>query len=145
VREVIAARRRRLKPFWDVFVDDIQPNARVRVFENQIGGRAGDPRGIVVANSSDTPDGSYAVLVGRNNVENGGTGILLTNADGIVVFENHVGDPNTAVGIDVDASSDNNLIVGNVISTGGTDVRDAGSGNCWRSNTYTTGSVPSCP
>jgi hypothetical protein len=37
------------------------------------------------------------------------------------------------------------MLVRNEISGSPTDVSDAGTGNCWRNNTFTTGSVPACP
>ena len=43
------------------------------------------------------------------------------------------------------ATSDGNVIAGNSIEENVTDVLDNGSGNCWRNNHFTTGSVPPCP
>ena len=78
--------------------------------------------------------------VNYNNV----TGIQLQNSDGIELKKNQVAN-NTTNGIAVDAGSDDNRITGNDVSGSATDVSDAGTGNCWKKNTYTTGSVPSCP
>lgn len=75
-----------------------------------------------------------------NNV----TGIQLQNTDGIELKKNQVAN-NGANGIAVDADSDDNRIVGNDVSGSATDVSDAGTGNCWKDNQYTTGTVPSCP
>ena len=57
---------------------------------------------------------------------------------------NHVLD-NTTSGINVDTNSDDNVIFHNNISGSTTDVADAGTGNCWKRNTFSTGSVPPCP
>jgi parallel beta-helix repeat protein len=76
----------------------------------------------------------------HNNV----TGIQLQNTDGIELKKNQVA-KNTTNGIAVDAASDDNRIVGNDVSGSTTDVSDAGTGNCWKNNTYGTGSVAGCP
>ncbi len=75
---------------------------------------------------------------------NNGTGILLQNTDGIELKRNAVAQ-NTSNGIVLDANSDDNRIIGNDIHGSTVDVSDAGTGNCWKKNTYTTGTVPSCP
>lgn len=71
-------------------------------------------------------------------------GILLQNSDGIVVKGTQVQE-NDARGIAVDAGSDDNRLTGNDVGGSPTDVSDAGNGNCWKKNAYTTGSVPGCP
>jgi parallel beta-helix repeat protein len=75
---------------------------------------------------------------------NTATGILLQDTDGIELKKNQVA-RNTDNGIVVDANCDGNRIVENDIDENTTDVSDAGTGNCWHNNHYTTGSVPSCP
>ena len=75
---------------------------------------------------------------------NNGTGILLQNTDGIELKRNAVAQ-NTNNGISLDANSDDNRIIGNDIHGSTIDVSDAGTGNCWKKNSYTTGTVPSCP
>ncbi len=72
------------------------------------------------------------------------TGILLQNSDGIVIQGNQVV-ANPDSGIEIDATSNGNRIVANQISGSTADVVDAGSGNGWKRNTFTTGSVPACP
>ena len=72
------------------------------------------------------------------------TGIALQGTDGIEIKNNQVVD-NPSFGIFVDANSDGNRISGNDIEGSASDVSDAGTGNCWKKNQYTTGSVPSCP
>jgi parallel beta-helix repeat protein len=72
------------------------------------------------------------------------TGILLENSDGIEIKKNQVAQ-NTDAGIVLDATSDDNRIIKNDISNSALDVSDAGTGNCWRDNEYTTGMVPLCP
>jgi parallel beta-helix repeat protein len=75
---------------------------------------------------------------------NDDTGILLQDTDGIELKKNVVGH-NTNAGIVIDADSDDNRIVGNDIHANLLDVSDAGTGNCWKKNVYTTGTVSSCP
>jgi len=98
-------------------------------------------RGIIVEDSV-----PKSVLVQRNNVMSSGTaGIFLHNSDGITVKGNAVTD-STGNGIELDAMSDVNRIFRNTISnSGGADVVDGGSGNCWKANSFATGTVPPCP
>ena len=72
------------------------------------------------------------------------TGILLQDTDGIELKKNQVAQ-NTDNGIVVDANSDDNRIIKNDVHGSTTDVSDAGTGNCWKHDQYTTGSVASCP
>jgi parallel beta-helix repeat protein len=89
------------------------------------------PRGVVVQNSA--ADFSRSA------------GIFLRNSDGVLLKDNSV-TSSRGTGIELDATSDDNDIVGNgVFSTVVADVVDAGSGNCWRRNTFSTGTVPPCP
>jgi parallel beta-helix repeat protein len=71
-------------------------------------------------------------------------GLIVQNANGIVVDRNRVRD-NGTYGILVQSGSDGNQFAGNEIIGNGTDVTDNGSGNCWRSNTFVSGAVPPCP
>lgn len=72
------------------------------------------------------------------------TGILLQNSDGILVKHCQV-QFNSTNGIAVDAASDGNRLIANDVGGSATDVSDAGTGNCWTKNTFTTGGVPGCP
>jgi parallel beta-helix repeat protein len=101
----------------------------------------GNSRGIIV---EDSLPGSVAVQ--RNTVTGSQTnGIFLHNSDGIRVVGNTV-QGTQGIGIELDATSDGNRILQNEIAGSGTaDVADQGSGNCWKGNTFTTGSVPPCP
>jgi parallel beta-helix repeat protein len=86
-----------------------------------------------------------SVLVKRSYANyNNSAGILLRNSDGITVKSCQVA-RNTQNGIELDATSDNNVIAGNDIFENMTDVVDAGSGNCWKNNSFMTGTVPPCP
>jgi parallel beta-helix repeat protein len=86
-----------------------------------------------------------SVVVSHNYANfNDDTGIKLQNSDGIVVKGNQVAG-NGASGIVVDAGSDDNQLLRNEVRQNVTDVSDAGTGNCWKDNSYTTGSVPECP
>lgn len=71
-------------------------------------------------------------------------GIVLQNSDGITVKRTQVQE-NGLRGIAVDATSDDNKLIGNDVGDTPSDVSDAGTGNCWKRNIYTTGSVPGCP
>jgi nitrous oxidase accessory protein NosD len=86
-----------------------------------------------------------SVLVSRSYANfNLDTGIRLQNSDGIVIKRTQV-QSNPTNGIVIDAASDDNLLVGNNVNGSTTDVSDAGTGNCWKKNSFTTGTVPSCP
>lgn len=117
-----------------IYVGGIAANGRVNVKNNTCNANT---RGIIVEDSAPT------VIAQHNHTANNGTGIFLHNSDGSQIRRNTVG-ANTSVGIELDAGSDNNRVSGNEISGSPTDVLDSGTGNCWRGNSYTTGSVPPC-
>jgi parallel beta-helix repeat protein len=85
-----------------------------------------------------------SVRISRSNVNFNHRGIVLQNTAGAIIDHNTLVDDDTT-GIELDATSSGNTLVRNQVSGSATDVSDAGSGNCWRNNVYTTGSVPSCP
>lgn len=145
---VAASTRIKVQGVWAIAITDItgapaihldglaaRANVRLR------GTVAGDHEiGILVdgcAPGSVLVSGSYANF-------NNDTGIKLQNSDGIVVRGNQVA-VNGASGIVVDAGSDDNFLLRNDLRQNVTDVSDAGTGNCWKNNSYTTGSVPECP
>jgi hypothetical protein len=99
----------------------------------------GNDVGILLENN-----GIGAVRVAASDVNFNQRGIVLVNTSRAVVHHNELVD-NPVSGIELDATSSGNSIVRNVISGSGNDVVDAGAGNCWRNNTFTTGSVPPCP
>jgi parallel beta-helix repeat protein len=95
--------------------------------------------GVLVQNS-----GPASVFLVGNDVNFNGTGIRLESSDGNVVSQNDLVN-NIDAGIVLDASSDGNRVIGNTVAGSTTDVSDAGTGNCWKNNQFTTGSVPGCP
>jgi parallel beta-helix repeat protein len=76
---------------------------------------------------------------------NGSTRGLLIQSTSRATIDHNVLEVNTVSGIEIDASSSGNLLIGNHLDQNGTDVVDNGSANCWRNNTFTSGSVPACP
>jgi parallel beta-helix repeat protein len=94
----------------------------------------GNDRGVIVRASS----GAAIQVIGNSVHDNLTTGIWLELADGILVERNVVLD-NRATGIQLDESSDDNLIRGNMADGHIYDLYDGGgAGNCWLSNRYTT-------
>jgi parallel beta-helix repeat protein len=89
-------------------------------------------------------DAPGSIVVFLNSLGFNDTGMLLQATSGARVERNHVYD-NPTSGIDVDANSNDNLLFRNRVSGSTTDVADAGAGNCWKENVFTTGSVPPCP
>ncbi len=85
-----------------------------------------------------------SVRVSTSYINGSTRGVLFQNTSRAIVDHNHV-QVNTASGIEIDAGSSGNLILRNQFDENGTDVVDNGASNCWRNNTFTTGSVPPCP
>ena len=129
-------------PFFDqnipagIRIADIVPNGYVRLSKSA---SAHNEIGVLLDNV-----GSGAVRLTRSAVNFNDRGIVLQNADGAIVNGNELVDDTTS-GIEIDAASSGNVILGNRISGSVTDVADAGSGNCWRRNSFTTGTVAPCP
>lgn len=116
-------------------VADMLPGSRARVRRTIAAQYA---VGVLLENNA----GSLRISLGDVNYN--AKGIVLQGTSGAVVDHLRlVG--NTTSGIELDAGSSGNLILRNTISGSTTDVVDAGSGNCWKDNTFTTGSVPPCP
>jgi parallel beta-helix repeat protein len=120
------------------YIGGIPDGGHVRVRKSS---STGDQRGIIVEDSV-----PKSVVVQHNDVASSQmTGIFLHNTDGIVVKDNVVTN-SAGTGIELDATSDGNRIVRNTVSGSGTaDVIDNGTGNCWKGNTFATGTVPPCP
>jgi len=89
-------------------------------------------------------NGILSVRVTAGDMNFNRRGILLQGTSRAIVAHNELID-NSISGIEIDSGSSGNSIVRNVISGSPTDVIDDGAGNCWRNNTFTTGSVPPCP
>lgn len=105
--------------------------------------------GIRLENIAKGAVGPRPVVLQRNTILGSYRGIHLQNADGTTVQRSRVDSllPGAIAGIELDASSDDNVLAQNTIGGFPADVADSGSSNCWRSNTYTTGTVPAtgCP
>jgi copper-binding protein NosD len=117
-------------------IANVQQQAHIRVFKSVAGH---NDIGILLENA-----GPQAVRVYSSDVNFNDRGIVLRGTTGASVHHNKLVD-NVAVGIGLDAASSQNAIVSNRVSGSATDVVDDGTSNCWRNNTFTTGSVPSCP
>lgn len=87
---------------------------------------------------------SNTVQVKKNHLNFNVQGIFLENTDGAKIIGNGLVD-NSTTGIETNADSTGNLIRRNRISGSVNDVLEGGSGNCWRDNTFTSGTVPLCP
>ena len=121
-----------------IYIGGIPAQGRVRVTKSTI--NPGNVRGIIVEDSL-----PGAVIVDQNRISGPSvSGIFLHNSDGVKVRRNEV-QGSFGTGIELDADSDDNQILRNVLSNNATDVVDAGAGNCWRGNDFTTGSVARCP
>jgi parallel beta-helix repeat protein len=100
--------------------------------------------GILIENAAAPSGGPGNVEVKGNLVNGSGSGIVLHNADGTRILANKVYS-NATAGISLDAASDGNRVQGNDIRNNSPDVVDAGTGNCWKNNEFTTGTVAPCP
>ena len=114
-----------------IYIGGIVADANVRALRNNANGNV---RGIIVE------DSLPPVIVGRNGTgDNTSDGIFVHNSDGVRLLRNVVYS-NDGNGIVLDATSDENLLRANQISgSGGLDVVDDGTSNCWVGNTYGTG------
>jgi parallel beta-helix repeat protein len=93
----------------------------------------GNTKGVIVQDIS----GATVRVIANTVHDNDTTGIWLNRADGVRVERNNVRD-NQDRGIEADADSDGNMIIGNR-SLGHTfDLYDGGGGNCWMDNVYVT-------
>lgn len=141
--------RVRMTKFWGTADDNLRHGIGVRI--------AGTPAGgsVVLGGASIfghheigvllVDNEAKSVTVSGNYVNGNDRGIVLQNTIEALVSRNLQVQQNVTAGIDLDASSTGNQIIGNTIGGSITDVVDAGSGNCWRGNTFATGSVPACP
>ena len=125
----------------------IPPEAKVDVSRSRSDGNA---IGILVEDSNDAPRGKFGVRLKRNVVGSNGVGVQLRNSDRARIEHNLASDPVGALpaaGIALDGTSDENVLINNVISGSATDVIDDGSSNCWRKTTFATGTIPpgGCP
>lgn len=108
-----------------IYIGGIDQGFRVTATKNTCHDSA---RGIIVE------DSVASVRVRKNTTANNtSAGIFLHNSDGIQISHNTVtGNPGN--GIELDATSDANRILGNMNSGNGADAVDSGTGNCWKGN-----------
>jgi hypothetical protein len=118
-------------------IADTLADGRVRLATSIAGGY---DVGVLLEN-----DATGSVLISQNYINFSYKGVVLKNTTGATVEHNRQIHSNTTSGIEIDATSTDNLIPANNIAGSVTDVLDSGTGNCWRKNVFTTGSVPACP
>jgi parallel beta-helix repeat protein len=135
--------RNRTTNFADagIYVGAIPVGGRVRMLDNISNGNV---RGILL---EDSPFGSR--LIARRNVVDSNTdGIFLNNTAGASVTRSYL-TLNSGNGIWLNASSSDNRLRGNDISSsGGQDALDEGTSNCWQGNSCEDTSCPDasgCP
>jgi len=123
------------------------PTSGVRIANTPQGGRVRMGKSItggydagVLLESNDI----VSVRVSTSFINGSTRGVLFQNTSRAIVDHNEV-HVNTISGIEIDAGSSGNLLIRNNLDENGTDVVDNGAANCWRNNTFTTGSVPACP
>lgn len=117
-----------------IYIGGTDPEAHVFVVKNTC---SNNFRGITV---EDVLLGGESVILDSNRAfNNTSTGIILENSDGVRIRYNVLMN-NADVGIHLDGSDDNRLI-GNRISGSSLDVLDTGLSNCWKQNSFTTGTL----
>jgi len=117
-------------------IADTVQDGRVRIRKASA---SGNDIGILLEN-----DAARSVLVASGDVNFNSRGIVLRGTTGVSVDRNSlIG--NSTSGIEIEATSSGNLVTRNAVSGSTNDVVDYGSANCWRRNTFTTGSVSPCP
>ena len=89
-------------------------------------------------------NGPLSVQVSSNDLNFSTRGIVLQGTTRAMIVHNDL-HSNTDVGIEIEAGSSGNVVAGNTIDGSTTDVLDNGAANCWRNNTFTTGTDPGCP
>jgi parallel beta-helix repeat protein len=122
-----------------IYIGGTQPNADLRVERNIL--NAPNGRGIIVEDSLDDPEKPVGVRVRKNEITGSGVGIYVFGSSGAEILSNRV-TGGTAAGIELTLNSNDNILVGNRLVGNDPDVLDAGTGNCWRSTTFTTGTLP---
>jgi hypothetical protein len=126
-----------------MYIGGIPAAGNVRVKRGLV---VGNHRGLIIEDAVGGPGATNGVRVQRLLLPSNGTAIFLHNSDGVRIERNVANDArgsHPAVGIEIDATSDDNLIRKNSFSGAVTDVIDDGTSNCWNGNTVGTGTVPS--
>lgn len=92
----------------------------------------GGGAGALVENSAAGASlGKSGIVFKGCNLSGPSHGLLVRNSDGVVLSKTTLGG---SVGVELDASSDNNLLVGNTLAAFVSPAIDAGTGNCWKKN-----------
>lgn len=147
VVDVEHSTRVRLTRVWAVGVPSLTVRAGIRIAATPQAGSVRVSRAVAVRNDVGIlleDNGILAVRVAGSDVNFNQHGIVLRDTSRAVVTHNELID-NVTTGIELDATSSANAVVRNAVSGSATDVVDGGTANCWRNNTFTTGSVPPCP
>lgn len=115
-----------------IYIGGTDPDAHVIVAKNTC---SNNYRGITV---EDVQAGGENVIIDSNRTFNNvSAGIIPEASDGVRILHNIVRN-NLDVGILLD-DSDDNRIIGNKVSGSVADLVDHGVSNCWKQNTYTSG------
>jgi nitrous oxidase accessory protein NosD len=147
--DIVASTRVSLKAVWASGLNQAPiPHPGIRIADTPQAGRirvktsigAGFDRGISLEN-----DGILSVRVSASYFNFNNRGIVLQGTSRAVIDHNRQIIDNAISGIELDATSSGNSIVRNTISGSTNDVVDNGTDNCWRNNTFGTGSVAPCP
>ena len=130
-----------------IYIGGIPSEGNVRVNDAFV---VGNNRGIILEDSTDVPGGRDTVRVQKSSLSSNDTGIFVHNSDGMRMYRNFTNDSRgstPAVSIELDGTSDDNLIRANEFTDAAVDVIDNGASNCWQANTVETGTVPTggCP
>ncbi len=130
-----------------IYIGGIPSEGNVRVNDAFV---VGSNRGIILEDSTDIPGGKETVRVKKSSLSSNDTGIFVHNSDGMIIDRNFTNDSRgstPAVSIELDGTSDDNLIRANEFTDAAVDVIDNGASNCWQANFAETGTVPTggCP
>ena len=122
-----------------IYLHGVAPHAGITIERSF---STGNVNGIMIENAM----GPAAVRIHHDYAAAHDTGILLINSSHVRVqgsYINALDGTTPNAGIHLDAASSDNGIFTNKVSGYNTDVLDDGTNNCWRRNTFITGSVPS--
>jgi nitrous oxidase accessory protein NosD len=123
-----------------IYIGGIPSDGKVSVKKSFV---IGNNRGVIVEDSA--PVGSGSIRVQKCGIAGNDTGIFVGNSDGVRILANAVNDGQNSgalVGIELDATSDDNVIKKNSFMNAVTDILDNGTSNCWINNTFVTGTLP---
>ncbi len=122
-----------------IYIGGTPAEADLRVERNVISGS--NNRGIIVEDSLDNSAKPVGVRVRKNQISGAGVGIWVFGSAGVEILTNTI-TGGSAAGIELTSNSSGNLVSGNRLFGNTPDVVDNGTNNCWRHNTYSTGTLP---